>query len=599
MSQFKLPNVAADDECWGPRSGPSAASVLPKEFQQIPFAPFSKNDRIGRIADWNSFGTNAEERGGASTMPGRSARSARSAAAPAYSVGAPVNTFAYFHGEDESSFSVVDHARSTAQRRPAAGPAARNGRGAAASGRTSGFGRNASSAPGARGGRGGGGSRASGSDARGRRPGWRDWERSQRKTREASITVGPDWEAMGDLDFVRMSKLRMDVEEPEDVGSYGTLYQYDRSYDRVSVRFERQLQPRDRVHYNPTTSEDPVIQDMAAKAKQPQVYMTDSILALLMCAPRSVYPWDIVITKSDDGTLFFDKRANSAMDFLTVNENATEPPIELNDPANGPSPESNARARINTPGTLSLEATFVNENFGFQVCDENKTYNFEHANPFHAADSDEGKLASCGYRYRRFNLGTEENDPVDMVVRTELNAFVAGASDKKPPSQLITIRTLNEFDSRAPGAGGAPDWRSRLDQSRGAVVATEMKNNSFKLARFAVQSILAGADNMKLGYISRLNPLDPYRHTILGTSWFKPRELAAQMAYSLPNGWGIVRTIIDVVRAQRPGRFVLAKDPNKQVVRFFRVPWDFEQQDDDEEEDDDDDDGEEEGPEEE
>ena len=120
--------------------------------------------------------------------------------------------------------------------------------------------------------------------------------RDRRKTREASITVGPDWEAMGDLDFVRMSKLRMEVEEPEDVGSYGTLYQYDRSYDRVSVRFERQLQPRDRVHYNPTTSEDPVIQDMAAKAKQPQVYMTDSILALLMCAPRSVYPWDIVIT---------------------------------------------------------------------------------------------------------------------------------------------------------------------------------------------------------------------------------------------------------------------------------------------------------------
>ena len=257
--------------------------------------------------------------------------------------------------------------------------------------------------------------------------------------------------------------------------------------------------------------------------------------------------------------------------------------MELNDPANGPAPETNTRARINTPGTLSLEATFVNENFGYQVCDESKTYSFEHANPFHSSDGEEGKLASCGYRYRHFNLSTDENDPVDMVVRTELNAYVAGASDKKPPSQLITIRTLNEFDSRAPGAGGAPDWRARLDQSRGAVVATEMKNNSFKLARFAVQSILAGADNMKLGFISRMNPLDPYRHTILGTAWFKPRELAAQMAYNLSNGWGIVRTIIDVVRAQPAGRFVLAKDPNKQVVRFFKVPWDFDQQDEEEE----------------
>lgn len=581
MTSFSLPVMAADSEFWGPPAGPSAASVLPKEFQQIPYTPFSKSDRIGRIADWNSFGTNAEDRSGASANPGRAARSARSAAAPSYPAGAPVNTFAYFHGEDESSFSVVDHARSAPPRRSAVSAAARGGRGAAAGGRTGGFGRGQSAA-GGRGVRGSAG-RAGAADSRNRRPGWRDWERSQRKTREASITVGPDWEQLGELDFVRMVKLRMEVDAPEDVASYGTLYQYDRSYDRVSVRFEKPLQPRDRVHYNPTTSEDPVFHELATQSSKPQVFITDSILALLMCAPRSVYPWDVVVTKTDDGQLFFDKRANSAIDFLTVNENATEPPMELNDPANGPAPETNTRARINTPGTLSLEATFVNENFGYQVCDESKTHSFEHANPFHSLDGEEGKLASCGYRYRHFNLSTDENDPVNMVVRTELNAYVAGASDKKPPSQLITIRTLNEFDSRAPGAGGAPDWRARLDQSRGAVVATEMKNNSFKLARFAVQSILAGADNMKLGFISRMNPLDPYRHTILGTAWFKPRELAAQMAYNLSNGWGIVRTIIDVVRAQPAGRFVLAKDPNKQVVRFFKVPWDFDQQDEEEE----------------
>lgn len=575
MSHFSLPKMAADGEAWGPPSGSSAASVLPKEFQQIPFAPFSKSDRIGRIADWNSFGTNTEDRSGAAANAGRSTRSARSAAAPAYSSGAPVNTFAYFHGEDESSFSVVDHTRSAAPRRTAAGAAARSGRGAAAAGRTGGTNRGARSA-----------TNRGGADARNRRPGWRDWERSQRKTREASITVGPDWEQMGELDFARMGKLRMDVDAPQDMCSYGTLFQYDKAYDRVSVRFEKPLQPQDRVHYNPTTSEDPIIHEIASDAAQPQVYVTDSILALLMCAPRSIYPWDVVITKTDDGKVFFDKRANNAIDFLTVNENATEPPMELNDPANGPQPESNTRARINTPGTLSLEATFVNENFGFQVCDENKTYSFEHPNPFHSADDEDGKLASCGYRYRLFNLSTDENDPVNLVVRTELNAFV-GAADKKAQPQLITTRTLNEFDSRAPGAGGAPDWRSRLDQSRGAVVATEMKNNSFKLARFAVQSILAGADNMKLGFISRTNPLDPYRHTILGTSWFKPRELATQMAYNLSNGWGIVRTIIDMVRAQPAGRFVLAKDPNKQVVRFFRVPWDFDQQDEEEEGDED------------
>jgi len=582
MAHLQLPEIVTEEGYWGPPSGASAASVLADEFQQIPFAPFSKNERIGRIADWNSVGTSGGDERNAASTASRSARAPRANQGSAYGPNAGLNTFAYFHGEDESSFSVVDNSRSSATRRGAASSAARGGRGGAAAGaRPSTFGRGAgAAAPAARTARGARTTALSGQRG-GRRGGMPSWERTQRRTREASITVGPDWEQLSEMDFSRLHKLRMEVGEPEELSSYGTLYQYDRSYDRVSVRFQRPLQPRDRVHYNPTTLDDPVMQEIAESPEnKAQVFVTDSILALLMCSPRSVYPWDIVISKMDDGKIFLDKRANGPFDFVTVNENASEPPVELNDPINGPNPETNTRAQINTPGALSLEATFINENFGFQVCDEKRTYNFPKPNPFHTGENaEEGQLASSGYRYRRFNLSTEEEDPVEMVVRTELNAFVAGATPKAPPSQFITIRTLNEFDPRAVGAGGAPDWRTRLDSSRGAVVATEMKNNSFKLARFAVQSILAGADNMKLGYISRANPLDPFRHVVLGTSWFKPRDLASQMAYNLANGWGIVRTIIDLVRGSPAGRYVLTKDPNKPIVRFYKVPWDFEQQD--------------------
>jgi len=40
-----------------------------------------------------------------------------------------------------------------------------------------------------------------------------------------------------------------------------------------------------------------------------------------------------------------------------------------------------------------------------------------------------------------------------------------------------------------------------LASQRGAVVATEMKNNSCKLARWTIQAILAKADLMKLGSV--------------------------------------------------------------------------------------------------
>lgn len=86
-----------------------------------------------------------------------------------------------------------------------------------------------------------------------------------------------------------------------------------------------------------------------------------------------------------------------------------------------------------------------------------------------------------------------------LVVRTELDAV-----QKSPTTgedQFITIHALNEFDSKAQGSGGALDWRTKLVSQRGAVVATEMKNNSCKLARWTVQSILAKADVMKLGYV--------------------------------------------------------------------------------------------------
>ena len=49
------------------------------------------------------------------------------------------------------------------------------------------------------------------------------------------------------------------------------------------------------------------------------------------------------------------------------------------------------------------------------------------------------------------------------------------------------------------------------------------------------------------------------------------------MNLSLSNGWGIVRTIIDLVRGMGTGedgaqKFVLVKDPNKPVVRLYEVP---------------------------
>jgi hypothetical protein len=53
------------------------------------------------------------------------------------------------------------------------------------------------------------------------------------------------------------------------------------------------------------------------------VFVTDTILTTIMCAAKSVYSWDIVVTRVGD-KLFFDKREGSTIDLLTVNETAPE-----------------------------------------------------------------------------------------------------------------------------------------------------------------------------------------------------------------------------------------------------------------------------------
>ena len=110
---------------------------------------------------------------------------------------------------------------------------------------------------------------------------------------------------------------------------YGSLNYYDKAFDRISVKTEKPLQQSAKDRYNVTTSEDPVLQDFA-KADEGTIFATDFILGLLMSTTRSVYPWDIVVHRHD-GKLYFDKREGGQFEYLSVNENATEAPVDADE----------------------------------------------------------------------------------------------------------------------------------------------------------------------------------------------------------------------------------------------------------------------------
>jgi len=73
-------------------------------------------------------------------------------------------------------------------------------------------------------------------------------------------------------------------------------------------------------------------------------------------------------------------------------------------------------------------------------------------------------------------------------------------------------------------------------------------------------------------FVSRVTPKAPDKHVILGIVGYNPRKFAEQMNLNLANGWGIVRTIVDMVRGMKDGKYVLVKDPNKALLRLYEVP---------------------------
>merc|ERR1719359_2598854 len=151
-----------------------------------------------------------------------------------------------------------------------------------------------------------------------------------------------------------LAKLQINARDVtfEDVMWCGCLHSYSKVFDRgVSVRAEKPLRRfEDLNFFNVSTSDDPMLPDFLQSDPEITVIGTDHILACLIAAGRSVYSWDIVVTKVSN-RLIFDKRDGSHLDFLSVNETAMEAP-------NNDDPNS-----MNAPMKLGQEASCINQNF--------------------------------------------------------------------------------------------------------------------------------------------------------------------------------------------------------------------------------------------
>ncbi|KAJ1733166.1 hypothetical protein LPJ72_003011 [Coemansia sp. Benny D160-2] len=553
---FTLPSVFDNPKGWGPSTSQPTIN-----YKDIPYVPFSKGDKVNRVANWFTSSDGRDQRDGR----GGRGKQGRDGSQQTYGSNA-ASTFVYQAEEDEQSFSLVDNRGAALKKigvRAVHGERTRGGRGGGSAGGMQRLGH--------AGGRGGGKFAGGSGGFRRRYGGWRDFGRDQHR-RLASVKPTDEWQLMQEIEFSRMADLSFSVGDVKELGTYGKVGVYDHAYDRVTSRLERPLKAAGTVRYNVTASEDPVLAKIASTSNEVKVFATDAVVALLMASTVSFSAWDIVVNRVGD-KLFLDKRDGGPVDFPPVNENATEPPPEASDKTGS----------INSAPMLALESRDIVRNYIKQITGK-ASIDLEHANPFNEGASDADKTADDNaYRYRVFDLSARadgSDDEADapandsgercfMAVRTEIDGVIAAGAQKQ---RQLFIRALTQHDINATGAGNAFDWRAKLDTQRAAVIAIENKNNGSKLARWAFQAVLADADQIRLGFVARASPRDRTRHGILGFQSYVPTDMLAQLKLSEFKAWGIVKAIVDMCLQLDEGRYVIMRDPNRSVICLYSVP---------------------------
>lgn len=489
---LKFPSF--DGECdWNVGPGDALQPDSSLDYD-IPFAPFLKSEKLSRIADWSS-----------PVAEGASYR--RNFVRPT----AP-------RVEEEESgwtFATADAKSISRDKKPSSGFGA-------SAGRYQGSGRDS--------GRGGYGMRGGGAPRRTGGWGPRFGDRQAQRKRDPSILVSPEWKVLEEIEFSRLSKLQLDPDDAVHAASTGKANLYDRVNDKVSVKNEKLLHVPLSTPLRleaPALEEDKTLLDLTA-ANEAAVIVSDYVASILMAAPRTVVPWDIVIKRRGKVTIL-DARPESNLDLLPINETAPESPLDSSSDS------------LNSSAALAREAARIKHHLSSFL-------------------SKSGSEASCSLRYSTLDLG----DGAVVNVRSQVPAVLNEAGD------AMHLTTLLEYEHKG---AASMEWKLKLDTQRGAVFAHEIRNNGALLARTVYQSLLAAVDHIKLAYVTRVSPKDPTRHTLLGLHEFEPYELASQMNLNVANGFGILRALVDIFRRLPTNcDYSLMRDPNKPMLRLYKLP---------------------------
>lgn len=199
-----------------------------------------------------------------------------------------------------------------------------------------------------------------------------------------------------------------------------------------------------------------------------------------------------------------------------------------------------------------MEATNANKSFINHVtCGEEYVLGGENK-----SNKPERKL---GYIYKRYTI----DGKYQVVVRVEVDSYIKDANTGK--KNICLVRAFNENDL-------GNEWRKKLISNRGAVFASEMRNNNCKIYKWLCQAYLMETNIVKLGFVSRASQKEINKHVLLGVDSLTYKEIVSIMNFKITDCWIMIKYLIEFLTKQENGKFALVKIPFKPQVRIYRIP---------------------------
>jgi len=106
------------------------------------------------------------------------------------------------------------------------------------------------------------------------------------------------------------------------------------------------------------------------------------------------------------------------------------------------------------------------------------------------------------------------------------------------------------------------NWGKDLDNSTAVCLTKEIADNATKFCRWTVQSLLAGVQKMRFGFVQRTDPASSLNHKVVGSFTTDTHAFANQINLNVENCWAILKDVIESVsqRTEPVGNFLYLKD---------------------------------------